>query len=109
MIFQTEQTIKDLGEKVDPSDLAQLEGELAKLKSLNETMNVETMSLNDTENLKSAIEAYTTAFGEISQKLYNQANTGQGEQFDPNMGNPNAGFDPNMGSDEPLEGDYREI
>jgi molecular chaperone DnaK len=111
MIFQTEQTIKDLEGKVDSADKETLEAELQKLRSINDSMNADTMSLNDTENLKSAIEAYTNAFQEISQKLYSQANA-QGQGFDPNQGNPNAGFDPGNtgGADgDTFEGDYKEI
>jgi molecular chaperone DnaK len=110
LIFQTEQTLKDLEGKIDPSDKESLESELSRLKSLNDTMNVETMSLNDVENLKSAIQAYTSAFQEISAKLYSQANAQQG--FDPNQGNPNEGYDPNAGFDgdgDTFQGDYKEI
>jgi len=110
LAFQTEQTLKDLEGKVDPADKAQLEEELGRLKSLSESMNIETMSLNDVENLKSAIQSYTNAFQEISAKLYSQANAGGGG-FDPNEGNPNAGFDPGSGDTDgdTFEGDYREI
>ncbi|GHU50459.1 chaperone protein DnaK [Clostridia bacterium] len=106
LIFRTEQTLKDLEGKIDEGDKSQLEDELGKLKSLNENMNVETMSTNDVENLKSAIEAYTAAFQSISEKLYSQAaQAGGAQDFDPNAGNPNAGFNP----DEPIQGDYKEI
>ncbi|GHU74734.1 chaperone protein DnaK [Clostridia bacterium] len=106
LIFRTEQTLKDLEGKIDEGDKSQLEDELGKLKSLNENMNVETMSINDVENLKSAIEAYTAAFQSISEKLYSQAaQAGGAQDFDPNAGNPNAGFNP----DEPIQGDYKEI
>ncbi|KAI4453453.1 heat shock protein 70kda [Holotrichia oblita] len=108
LIFQTEQTLKDLEGKIDASDKEQLEGELQKLKSLSDSMNIESMSLNDVENLKSAIESYTNAFQEISAKMYSQANAAGGG-FDPNQGNPNQGFDPGTDDGDTFEGDYKEI
>jgi molecular chaperone DnaK len=109
-IFQTEQLLKDLEGKIEAADKAGLEAELEKLKTLNDSLSADTMSLNDVENLKSATEAYTNAFQQISEKLYAQANQA-GEGFDPNAGNPNAGFDPGQGGADgnTFDGDYKEI
>lgn len=107
MVFQTEQTLKDLEGKIDEGDKAELESELEKLRTLNDTMNVETMGLNDVENLKSAIESYTNKFQEISAKLYQQANTAGGNPED--FAGDFSEEQQYSGDDDTIQGDYKEI
>ena len=74
MIFQTEKMLKEeIGEKIEATDKQKIEDELGKLKSLNETLNVDTMTENDAENLKKATESLTNIFYEVSTKLYQNA------------------------------------
>ena len=88
LIFQTEKSLTDLGEKIDQSDKEKLEEELSKLKSVNESMNVEVMSESEVETLKSAIESLTAIFHEVSAKLYQQAGAdGQAESDFSEQGN----------------------
>ena len=73
MIFQTEKMLKEeVGQKI--------EDELGKLKSLNESIKLETMSDTDGENLKKATEDLRNVFYEVSAKLYQNANPGAGPQ-----------------------------
>ena len=81
MIFQTEKMLKEeLGQKIDASDKQKIEDELGKLKSLNDSMKLETMSDADGENLKKATEDLRNVFYEVSAKLYQNANPGAGPQ-----------------------------
>lgn len=74
MIFQTEKMLKEeVGEKIDAADKQKIEDELGKLKSLNESLNIDTMSDTDAENLKKATETLTNVFYEVSTKLYQNA------------------------------------
>lgn len=74
MIFQTEKMLKEeIGEKIEPVDKQKIEDELGKLKSLNDTLNIDTMTENDAENLKKATESLTNVFYEVSTKLYQNA------------------------------------
>ncbi len=74
MIFQTEKMLKEeIGEKIEVADKQKIEDELGKLKSLNETLNIDTMTENDAENLKKATESLTNIFYEVSTKLYQNA------------------------------------
>lgn len=74
MIFQTEKMLKEeIGEKIEPADKQKIEDELGKLKSLNDTLNIDTMTENDAENLKKATESLTNVFYEVSTKLYQNA------------------------------------
>ena len=64
MVFQTEKTLEDMGDKISASDKASVESALGKLK--------ETLKGNDTEAIKSATEELTKAFYAVSEKLYQQ-------------------------------------
>ncbi len=82
MIFQSEKTLNDLGDKVSEDEKAEVKAAIEKLKS--------TVSGGNTEDIKADTEALEKAFYKLSEKLYAQANP----QGDPNMG---GGYDPNMG------------
>ena len=74
MIFQTEKMLKEeIGQKIESADKQKIEDELGKLKSLNDTLNIDTMTENDAENLKKATESLTNVFYEVSTKLYQNA------------------------------------
>ena len=82
MVFQTEKTLEDMGDKISSSDKASVESALGKLK--------ETLKGNDTEAIKSATEELTKAFYAVSEKLYQQ----NGQQAGgPDMGGQAGGND----------------
>ena len=85
MIFQSEKTLSDLGDKADPADAQAVKDAIEKLR--------ETLKGNDTEAIKADTEAVEKAFYKISEKLYQQQAGAQGA--DPNMG----GNEGNGGSD----------
>ena len=85
MIFQSEKTLNDLGDKADPADAQTVKDAIEKLR--------ETLKGNDTEAIKADTEAVEKAFYKISEKLYQQQAGAQGA--DPNMG----GNEGNGGSD----------
>ena len=87
MIFQSEKTLTDLGDKANPADAQTVKDAIEKLR--------ETLKGNDTEAIKADTEAVEKAFYKISEKLYSQQAGAQGA--DPNMGG-NAGSD-NGGND----------
>ena len=78
MIFQSEKTLSELGDKVSESDKAPVTAAIEKLK--------ETVKGNDTEAIKADTEALEKAFYAISEQLYKQQQGAQGEGFDPNAG-----------------------
>ncbi len=84
LIYQTEKTIKDLGDKLDPADKAKLESELESFK--------QTRAGNDVEQIKSAMESFSKATYDVFGKVYQQQNAAGGA-------NPgDAGFNPNGGA-----------
>ncbi|MBE6586541.1 MAG: molecular chaperone DnaK [Ruminococcaceae bacterium] len=87
LIFQSEKTLNELGDKVTESEKAEINDAIAKLR--------ETMNSGDTEAIKADTEALKQAFYKLSEKMYAQANP----QGDPNMGGQ-SGYDPNMGGND---------
>lgn len=78
MVYQTENTISEMGDKLDAGDKADLEAALAKLKTA--------LSGTNTEEIKAATEELTQAFYKVSEKLYAQAGA---DGCDPNCSDPN--------------------
>ena len=70
MIFQTEKSLSDLGDKVSEADKAPVTEAIEKLKG--------TIATGDTEAIKADTEALQKAFYPIAEKLY-QAQAGQGD------------------------------
>ena len=70
MIFQSEKTLSDLGDKVTESEKAEVQSAIDKLK--------ETVKGNNTEAIKADTEALEKSFYAISEKLYKQAQEAQG-------------------------------
>ncbi len=91
MIFQSEKTLNDLGDKVSDAEKAEVQAAIEKLKS--------TVAGGNTEDIKADTEALEKSFYKLSEKLYQQANP----QGDPNMG---GGYDPNMGGNGGSDGTY---
>ena len=71
MIFQSEKTLSDLGDKVTDSEKAEVQSAIDKLK--------ETVKGNNTEAIKADTEALEKSFYAISEKLYKQAGEAQGD------------------------------
>ena len=80
MVYQTERTLEELGDKVDAAEKAEVESKLNELK--------ETLKGSDTAAIKAATEALTQVFYKLSEKMYQQANP-QGQP------GANPGCDPN--------------
>jgi molecular chaperone DnaK len=79
MVYQTEKTLEELGDKVPAAEKSGVESALGKLK--------ETLKGTDAQAIKNATEELTKAFYAISDKLNQQAGAGQAG---PDMGG--AGF-----------------
>ena len=80
MIFQTEKSLKDLGDKLPADKKSQIETALGKLKEAHKNQDIDAIDVASKE-----LEA---VFHEASQQMYNQAGGAQGGP------QPGAGFDP---------------
>ena len=70
IIFQSEKTLTELGDKADPADVQDVKNAIEKLK--------ETLKSNNTEAIKADTEALEKAFYALSEKLYKQSGAADG-------------------------------
>ena len=102
MVYQTEKTLEELGDKIDAGDKSNVESALNKVK--------ETLKGSDTQAIKDATEELTKVFYSISEKLYQQS--GAQGQPGPDMGGNFGGGQPggNGGSGpDVVDADYEVV
>jgi len=71
LVYQSEQTLSEMGDKLDPNDKATIEAAVSKVKTA--------VSGTDVQAIKAATEELQKAFYAVSEKMYQQANP-QGAQ-----------------------------
>ena len=81
LVYQTEKTLEEIGDKLPDADKADVNSALEKLK--------ETLKSGSIDDVKADTEALEQAFYKLSEKLYAQQAQGQG--FDPNNMGGNGG------------------
>ncbi len=93
-VYQSEKTINDLGDKLDPADKATLEAEIQKVK--------DAIASNNTESMKAATEGLQQAFYKVSEKIYQQ---------NPGAAGAQPGADPGAtgGADNVYDADYKVV
>ena len=96
LVYQSEKTLNEIGDKVDAADIDGVKAEVEKVK--------EALKGTDSEAIKAASEALSQKFYALSEKLYSQANPQGAPQGDPQAG-PQAGPQ----GDNVYEADYREV
>ena len=77
MVYQTEKTLNEMGDKLDAADKSEVESKLTALKTA--------LTGTDTAAIKAATEELTQAFYKVSEKMYQAAGGAQGAGFDPNQ------------------------
>lgn len=98
IVFQSEKTLKDLGDKVGSEDKAKIEAEVNKVK--------ESLKGTDTEAIKKATDDLNKAFYEVSSKIYQQ---------NPEAAAPDMGGDPGQqaggsdGQENVYDADYKVV
>ena len=106
LAYETEKNLKELGDKVDAESKTRVEGALDTLKKALER--------NDTAEIRSASEALTSVWNEVSSKLYQQAGAQQGGPA-PEGGPggpeqaPPGGQDKREGGDGAVDADYEVV
>ena len=98
MVYQTEKTIGEMGDKLDASEKSEVEGKLAALKTA--------LTGTDTAAIKAATDELTQAFYKISEKMYQSAGGAQqGPGPDQSAGGPAGG----NGGQDYYDADYTEV
>lgn len=95
LVYQSEKTMKDLGDKLSSEDKAKIEGEVNKVK--------DALKGTDIETIKNSTETLQQAFYEISSKIYQQNPDAQGGP-NPEQGATGAG-----GQDNVYDADYKVV
>ena len=90
LIYQTEKTIKDLSDKMDPADKAMLETEIEAFKKVRET--------GDADQIKPAMEEFSKKTYDVFGKIY-QAQQAQ-------AGDPNAAGGANVNDDGTVDAEF---
>ena len=93
MIYQTEKTLGELGDKISAEEKSTIQAAVDKLKEANKG--------TDVEAIKAATEELQKAFYAVSEKLYQQPGAGQ-----PGAGQAGAG---NPGDDNVVDADYETV
>ncbi len=110
-VFQTEKSLKEIGDKLPESDKANVQRDLDNLKDLVNKANPEVMSENEVNDLKAAKERLMESAQSLFSKLYEQ-NQGNAQGAGPDMGanGGNAGNGTSSGNnDDVVDGDFREV
>ena len=92
MVYQTEKTLRELGDKVPSNERSNIESKISELKSAAQT--------DDLSRIKKATEEVQQAFYALSQQLYAQAQ--------PEPGGPAGPSTPPPGGDDVIEGEVNE-
>lgn len=95
MVYQTEKSIKDLGDKLSDEDKKTLEEKKEALKKASEG--------TDYEDMKQKTEDLTNEFYKITQKVYGQAGG------NPSEGNVNPDANKKDDGDDTIDGDYEVV
>ena len=105
-VFQTENAMKEVGDKLDPTLKGQVESDLQALKDLVASTDINNVTPDQTEQLKAKTETLKNSAQQLFSKMYEQAQAAQG--------GAQAGQDMNAGagsssSDDVVDGDYKEV
>ena len=114
IIFQTEQAMKDVGDKLDPSSKSAVEADIASLKqTLEETKDSDNLTDSQIDALKNGRERLMNSAQQLFAKVYEQAQGGPQGGF---QGQPGGGFqggaDQNSGrggDDDVQDADFKEV
>ena len=109
MVFQTENALKEVGDKISADDKAKVQAEIDSLKAAIEKTNIESMTDAEIDELKAGKERLMNVAQPVFTKMYEAQN-------------PNAGAGPQAGSqgdagqqsyqnnnDDVVDGDYTEV
>ena len=109
MVFQTEKAMEEAGDKIDASEKATVEADIAKLKEVLDRTTPDNISEADVAALNEGKEQLMKDAQSLFAKMYEQAGGAAGQAGPgPQAG---AGADPNAtyNSDDAVDADYKEV
>ena len=103
MVYQTEKTLGEIGDKIDASEKSGIQSEVDKLKELLKASPI------DTEAVKAQTEAVSKKFYAVSEKLYAAAQQAQQTQQQAQGGAAGTNAGGNPSSDNVVDAEYTEV
>ena len=109
MVFQTEKALEEAGDKIDASEKATVEADIAKLKEVLDRTTPDNITEADVAALNEGKEQLMKDAQSLFAKMYEQAGGAAG-QAGPGP-QPGAGADPNASynADDVVDADYKEV
>ena len=109
MVFQTEKALEEAGDKIDASEKATVEADIAKLKEVLDRTTPDNIAEADVAALNQGKEQLMKDAQSLFAKMYEQAGGAAG-QAGPGP-QPGAGADPNAtyNADDVVDADYKEV
>ena len=114
-VFQTENAMKEVGDKLDPTLKGQVESDLQALKDLVASTDINNVTPDQTEQLKAKTETLKNSAQQLFSKMYEQTQGAQGQAGPgPDMGNMGGNAGAQGGNeagygDDVVDADYKEV
>ena len=109
MVFQTENALKEVGDKISADDKAKVQAEIDSLKAAIEKTNIESMTDAEIDELKVGKERLMNVAQPVFTKMYEaqNPNAGAGPQAGPQGDAGQQNYQNN--NDDVVDGDYTEV
>ena len=109
MVFQTENALKEVGDKISADDKAKVQTEIDSLKAAIEKTNIESMTDAEIDELKAGKERLMNVAQPVFTKMYEaqNPNAGAGPQAGPQGDAGQQNYQNN--NDDVVDGDYTEV
>ena len=109
MVFQTENALKEVGDKISADDKAKVQAEIDSLKAAIEKTNIESMTDAEIDELKAGKERLMNVAQPAFTKMYEaqNPNAGAGPQAGPQGDAGQQNYQNN--NDDVVDGDYTEV
>ena len=109
MVFQTENALKEVGDKISADDKAKVQAEIDSLKAAIEKTNIESMTDAEIDELKAGKERLMNVAQPVFTKMYEaqNPNAGAGPQAGPQGDAGQQSYQNN--NDDVVDGDYTEV
>ena len=109
MVFQTENALKEVGDKISADDKAKVQAEIDSLKAAIEKTNIESMTDAEIDELQAGKERLMNVAQPVFTKMYEaqNPNAGAGPQAGPQGDAGQQNYQNN--NDDVVDGDYTEV
>ena len=109
MVFQTENALKEVGDKISADDKAKVQAEIDSLKAAIEKTNIDSMTDAEIDELKAGKERLMNVAQPVFTKMYEaqNPNAGAGPQAGPQGDAGQQNYQNN--NDDVVDGDYTEV